>query len=96
MAQKKTRSRKSKKTEPVDIDPKIKELCDLDKRKVPTLIVAEMMEKKGKSHGDIAKALGIVHPSNVARIKKSQTLTFPTLIKLAIALGCSVKDLIKE
>lgn len=92
MAQKKAKSRKST----IEIDPEIKELCEKHGRKVPTLIVAEMMEKKGKSHGDVAQAIGVVHPSNVARIKKSQALTFTTLIKLAIALDCSVKDLIKE
>ncbi len=64
--------------------------------RIPRLIVDEVIQKKGLSYSDISTSLGIAHPSNVARIKKSQTLGFEMLLKLALILDVSVCDLIDD
>lgn len=64
--------------------------------RMPRLIVDEVIQKKGLSYSDISTSLGIAHPSNVARIKKSQTLGFEMLLKLALILDVPVCDLIED
>ncbi len=64
--------------------------------KMPRLVVDELIQKKGLSYSQISVGLGIIHPSNVARIKKSQTLGFEMLLKLALILDVPVCELIED
>ncbi len=66
------------------------------RKKVPKLIVGDVMEKMGVTYLQLADALGLAYPSNVSRLKTSQNLEFETLAKIAIALEVKVKDLIED
>ena len=77
-------------------EKQLKEFCKQYKRAVPRLIVQELMEKKNFSHSDLSTALGIRSPGNIQRIKTSQGLSFETIVKIAVAMGVKVRDLIEE
>lgn len=87
---------KTLKEKELEREVELKSFCKKHKRKLPRLIVKEIMEKKNFSHSDLSIALGIKNPSNIQRIKSSQALSFETLVKVAVILGVKVKDLIEE
>ena len=96
MAKKGTTKYKTVKEKELERARELKEFCKRHKREVPRLIVQEIMEKKNFSHSDLSTALGIRNPSNIQRIKTSQGLSFETLVKIAVAMGVKVRDLIDE
>ena len=96
MAKRGTPKYKTVKEKELEREKELKEFCKKHKREVPRLIVQEVMEKKNFSHSDLSIALGIKNPSNVQRIKTSQGLSFETIVKIAVAMGVKVKDLIDE
>ncbi len=96
MAKKATAKYKSFKEKELERQKQLKEFCKRHKREVPRLIIQEVMEKKNFSHSDLSIALGIKNPSNIQRIKTSQGLSFETIVKIAVAMGVKVKDLIEE
>lgn len=87
----------SKKIKPLDDKAEqLKLFCKKNKRNIPKLRVKEIMEKKGFSNSDLSLGLGLKNPSSAQRLKTSQSLTFETMVKIAIVLGVDVRDLIKE
>lgn len=63
---------------------------------MPRLVIREMLRKKNVSQYRLAIEMRI-NPKNTARLlKPGANLTFDTLCRIAKALKCRVRDLIKE
>lgn len=65
-------------------------------KKVPELIISEVMKKKSVSNSDLAELIGVKNSANIVRIKNSKGTSLATLIKVAVALGVRVGDLIDD